>query len=128
MYPPHRPFFRSSEKAEKLRQLGGHSRVSTLDNTKLIEDGTSASDVVISAANVGHLNFAEALLRGLKRRLEVSRHRSIYINTSGTTMLTSDARGSRTTYDHATPARIKTSSATSLLTSLHTAGYAYSYS
>ncbi|RXW21741.1 hypothetical protein EST38_g4132 [Candolleomyces aberdarensis] len=93
---------RSEEKAEKLRSLNVNAVVGSLSDQAFLERLASESDIVISTADADNFDAAVATLRGLKKRYEVTSVPPIFIHTSGTGVLSDDARGmypTETIYD-----------------------------
>jgi nucleoside-diphosphate-sugar epimerase len=104
---------RSSEKGEKIKALyknvtpivGSHSDI------PLMTKATSEVDVVIAMADCDDLDAAEGTLQGLKKRFEETGKQPIFINTSGTGVLSDNAAGmypTETIYDDANPDQIET--------------------
>ncbi|RDB19487.1 Uncharacterized protein C2A9.02 [Hypsizygus marmoreus] len=87
---------RSPEKAEKLKPLGVNAVLGSHSDLALLEKLASESDVVIAMADADNIDAARAILKGLKKRFEVTGQSPIYIHTSGTGVLADNAAG-----DHA---------------------------
>ncbi|GAW05240.1 NAD(P)-binding protein [Lentinula edodes] len=108
-----RAIVRSSEKAEKLKSLfknvtpilGSHSDI------PLISQAASEVDVVIAMADCDDVDAATGTLQGLRKRFEETGKKSIFINTSGTGVLSDNAAGMYPTdiiWDDANPDQIAT--------------------
>lgn len=100
---------RNGEKAQKLKQLGVNVVVGSHNDPSLVETLAAEADVVITAANVDDLEAAQAILRGLKQRYSQTKIPAIVIHTSGTGVLTDDAKGlhpTDTVYDDADAAQM----------------------
>ncbi|KAI4522720.1 NAD(P)-binding protein [Schizophyllum commune Loenen D] len=132
-----RALVRNKEKAEKLKELGVEPVLGELDDVDIIEKEASEADVVIATADCDHEPSAHAILRGAKKRFEATGKRPVFINTSGTGVLSDNARGLTTTdtiYDDSNVEQM----ASIPLTQIHrpvdvaivdadTAGYVYTY-
>ncbi|KAJ8456487.1 hypothetical protein ONZ45_g18699 [Pleurotus djamor] len=84
---------RSAEKAEKLKTVGINPVIGSLNDTDLIQQWASSSDIVISIADCDHLPSVKAILAGLKERHDTSGKVPILIHTSGTGVLADNAAG-----------------------------------
>lgn len=65
----------------------------SLEEYNKLRDAAADHDVVMSCANADDLAGMKAILEGMKKRKEKSGHRPLLIQTSGTGVLTDDARG-----------------------------------
>ncbi|KAH6887096.1 NAD dependent epimerase/dehydratase family protein [Thelonectria olida] len=65
----------------------------TLDDKDIIERQVAASDIVFHTATADHLPSAEAVLSGIRQRSDNGKH-TIYIHTSGTSLLGDNSAGS----------------------------------
>ncbi|KAA1475304.1 NAD(P)-binding protein [Dentipellis sp. KUC8613] len=90
-------YVRSEEKARKLEAFGAHTAIGTLDELDKLEDLASKADVILNTANSDHFAGNTAILRGLRKRHEKTGEVPILIHTSGTGVLSDDARGDKTT-------------------------------
>jgi len=102
---------RSPEKAEKLKALGIEAVVGSLSDHDVLEKLASASDVVFAMADADDLPAAKAILKGLKSRYEATGKAPILIHTSGTGVLSDNAKGLYhydTIYNDADPDQIET--------------------
>ncbi|KAF9496795.1 NAD(P)-binding protein [Pleurotus eryngii] len=72
---------RSPEKAEKLRLLGITPAIGSLDDSDLLHNLCSESDVVLAMADSDHYSSVKAMLEGQKERFETSGKQGIFINT-----------------------------------------------
>ncbi|KAJ3734206.1 NAD(P)-binding protein [Lentinula guzmanii] len=104
---------RSPEKAEKIKSLfknvapivGSHSDIS------LMTEASSKVDVVIAMADCDDVDAATGTLQGLKKRFEKTGSKPIFINTSGTGVLSDTAAGmyaTDTIWDDANPEQMAT--------------------
>ncbi|KAI0710132.1 NAD-P-binding protein [Earliella scabrosa] len=84
---------RSGEKARRLRAFGLEPVVGSLDDLKTLEEIATKSDVVIQCADADHMRANKAILGGLRKRHEASGTTPILIHTSGTAVLSDNARG-----------------------------------
>ncbi|TFK28556.1 NAD(P)-binding protein [Coprinopsis marcescibilis] len=101
---------RSPERAEKLQKLGVGVVVGSHSDEALVEKLARNSDVVIATANADDFEAVTATLRGLKKRFEETKVAPIFIHTSGTGVLTDDAKGlhpTDTIYDDSNPDQIE---------------------
>ncbi|KAJ6571112.1 hypothetical protein B0H19DRAFT_1255111 [Mycena capillaripes] len=107
---------RDPKKAEKFRDLGIKAVVGSHSDAKLVEKLASEADVVIAMANCDDLGAAKATLEGLRRR-HASGAIPIFINTSGTGVISDDTKGMHsdiTIYDDSDANQIKTIAPTNL--------------
>jgi nucleoside-diphosphate-sugar epimerase len=84
---------RSEEKAAKLRKLGVHALVGAFSDLDRLQTLASEADVVFSIADADNLKAAKAVLAGLKKRHDTQGTVPVLIHTSGTGVLTDDAKG-----------------------------------
>ncbi|KAJ6571114.1 NAD(P)-binding protein [Mycena capillaripes] len=101
---------RDPKKAEKFRDLGVKAVVGSHSDAKLVEKLASEADVVIAMADCDDLGAAKATLEGLRRR-HASGAIPIFINTSGTGVISDDAKGMHsdiTMYDDSDADQIET--------------------
>ncbi|KAF5336566.1 hypothetical protein D9611_006508 [Ephemerocybe angulata] len=84
---------RSPEKAEKLRALQVQVVVGSHSDEPLMEKLASEADIVIATADADNVPAAKATLRGLKKRYAATKVPPTFIHTSGTGVLTDDAKG-----------------------------------
>lgn len=102
---------RSPEKAEKFKTFGVNAVVGSLSDLDLLEKLVSEADLTIAMADCDDLPGAKATLRGLKKRYEATGKHPIFINTSGTGVLSDKAAGLTATdivYDDLNPDQIET--------------------
>ncbi|KAJ7484160.1 hypothetical protein FB451DRAFT_1231665 [Mycena latifolia] len=102
---------RDPRKAESFRGLGFIAIVGSLSDDELLERLASEADVIIATANNDDVRAANATLRGSKKRFKETGIPQTYINTSGTGVLTDDAKGmfaSDVVYDDTNPAQLET--------------------
>ncbi|KAA1475300.1 NAD(P)-binding protein [Dentipellis sp. KUC8613] len=90
-------YLRSAEKAKKLETFGVHTALGSLDDVDKLEDVASKANVILNIADCDHVAGNTAILRGLKKRHEKTGEVPILIHTSGTGVLTDDARGDQAT-------------------------------
>ncbi|TFY71385.1 hypothetical protein EVG20_g1597 [Dentipellis fragilis] len=90
-------FLRSAEKAKKLEMFGVHTALGSLDDVDKLEDLASKANVILNIADCDHFAGNTAILRGLKKRHEKTGEVPILIHTSGTGVLTDDAKGDKVT-------------------------------
>jgi len=86
---------RSEEKAKKLNTLGVKTAVGSLDDLDKLSELASEAEVVIHAAHSDHVPAIKAILDGIKKRHEKTGEVPILIHTSGTGVLSDDAKGDR---------------------------------
>ncbi|KAJ7645086.1 NAD(P)-binding protein [Mycena polygramma] len=127
---------RDPKKAEKLTELGVKAVVGSHADAQLMERLASEADIVIAAADCDDLVAAKATLAGLSRRHALGEV-PIFINTSGTGVISDDARGmhsNATVYDDSDADQIETIVSTQMhrdvdlaITAADTEGYIKSY-
>ncbi|KAJ7020344.1 NAD(P)-binding protein [Mycena alexandri] len=83
---------RDPKKAEKFEDLGVKAVVGSHSDAHLVEKLASEADVVIAAADCDDLGAAKATLAGLRKR-HASGVVPIFINTSGTGVISDQAKG-----------------------------------
>ncbi|KAL1748421.1 hypothetical protein HDZ31DRAFT_79764 [Schizophyllum fasciatum] len=88
-----RALVRNKDKAEQLKKLGIETVIGALDAVDIIEKEASEADITIATADCDHEPSAHAILRGAKKRFDATGKRPIFINTSGTGVLSDNARG-----------------------------------
>jgi len=108
-----RCIIRSSDKADKIQKLFKNitSIVGSHSDIPLISKAASEVDVVIATADCDDLDAVTGTLQGLKQRFEETGKQPIFINTSGTGVLSDDAAGLRATdiiWDDANPDQMET--------------------
>ncbi|KAF8145741.1 hypothetical protein K438DRAFT_1871346 [Mycena galopus ATCC 62051] len=108
---------RSPQKAEKLRSLNVRLNVviGTHNDAKLVERLVADADVVFSLADCDDLQAAESILRGLRKRFQITGVKPVLIHMSGTGYLGDQAKGefsSQTIYNDLDIAQIETLPAT----------------
>ncbi|KAJ6523495.1 hypothetical protein DFH09DRAFT_1096607 [Mycena vulgaris] len=86
---------RNPEKAAKFEEMGVRAVVGSHSDAQLVQKLASEADVVIAAADCDDLGAAKAVLEGLRKR-DASRPLPIYIHTSGTGVISDDAKGMHT--------------------------------
>ncbi|KAF8438923.1 hypothetical protein L210DRAFT_3761142 [Boletus edulis BED1] len=84
---------RNAAKIPLLASTGVKTVFGTLDNVALIERQASESDVVFACADSDHVESCEAILRGLKKRYEVTGTIPVFVHTSGTDILNDNVEG-----------------------------------
>ncbi|KAJ7470202.1 hypothetical protein B0H11DRAFT_2041801 [Mycena galericulata] len=104
---------RSSEKADKLRGLNARLNIisGSHNDAELVEKIASDADIVFSLADCDDLQAAESILRGLRKRFEITGIKPILIHMSGTGCLGDLANGefsSQTIYNDLDVAQIET--------------------
>lgn len=67
--------------------------IGSLSDHEKIAKAASEADIVLSTADADDLPAVQAMLQGMKQRKAQTGHRSLFIHTSGTGVLTDDARG-----------------------------------
>lgn len=86
-------FVRRQEHGEKIKASGAKSFVlGDLNDRQKIADQASEHDITIHAATADHLPSAAAVLEGVSRRAQKGL-KTIYIHTSGTSVLDDGAKG-----------------------------------
>ncbi|KAF7316470.1 hypothetical protein MIND_00166100 [Mycena indigotica] len=128
---------RDAKKAETLRSFGVKTVIGSHSDASLMEDLASKTDMVIATADCDDLVAAKATLAGLKKKFQSSGVPPVYINTSGTGVLTEDSKGlvlSDTIYDDTNPAQIASLADTQMhrnvdlaVTNADTEGYVKSF-
>ncbi|KAF2815516.1 NAD(P)-binding protein [Mytilinidion resinicola] len=83
---------RKAEQAAAFEKAGIKTVLGTLDDTELITEQAAQHDVAINTASCDHLPSVKAVLAGIRQRV-LARQPSIYIHTSGTLLLTDEAKG-----------------------------------
>ncbi|ETW83553.1 hypothetical protein HETIRDRAFT_380746 [Heterobasidion irregulare TC 32-1] len=86
-------FLRSEDKASKLTAFGVKTIIGSLDDFNKLAQLSADADVVIHTASADHLEYAKAILRGIKERFVKTGVAPILIHTSGTGVFMDDARG-----------------------------------
>lgn len=127
---------RDPKKAAKLEELGVRAVVGSHSDPALVEKLASEADVVIAAADVDDLGAAKATLAGLRKRHALGVV-PIFINTSGTGVISDDAKGMHsdvTIYDDSDADQIETIAPTQMhrdvdlaITAADAEGYIKSY-
>ncbi|THU82952.1 NAD-binding protein, partial [Dendrothele bispora CBS 962.96] len=106
-----RAIVRSAEKGEKLKAFGVTPIIGSHSDIPLMSKAVSEVDMVIATADCDDLQAAEGTLQGLKKRFQDTGKKPIFINTSGTGVLTDNAAGmypGEVIYDDANPDQIET--------------------
>ncbi|KAJ7476364.1 hypothetical protein B0H11DRAFT_2032071 [Mycena galericulata] len=108
---------RSPEKADKLRGLNARLNIisGSHNDAELVEKIASDADIVFSLADCDDLQAAESILRGIRKRFEITGIKPILIHMSGTGCLGDRAKGefsSQTIYNDLDIAQIETLPAT----------------
>lgn len=83
---------RREEHAAGIKKSGAQAIMGDLNDKDLITEQTIQHDIVFHTATADHLPSAEAILAGIKQRAQNGQH-TIYIHTSGTSVLDDNARG-----------------------------------
>ncbi|OJD34124.1 nad dependent epimerase dehydratase family protein [Diplodia corticola] len=99
---------RREQHAAGIKKSGAEAVFGDLDDKPLITQHTAESDIVIHTATADHLASVEAILDGIRQRAATNNH-TIYIHTSGTSLLDDNALGafkSPTIYTDASPSTI----------------------
>lgn len=65
----------------------------SLEEHDKLAQAASEHDIVVNAAGADDLEGVKALMKGMKQRKERTGHRSLFIQVSGTGVLTDDAKG-----------------------------------
>jgi len=85
-------FVRRKEHAENIQASGASAVIGDLDDKELITSQTIEHDIIFHIATADHLPSAQAIIDGVARRARDG-HSTIYIHTSGTSVLDDDSRG-----------------------------------
>ncbi|CAF3953243.1 unnamed protein product [Rotaria sp. Silwood1] len=86
----------SDERIKKLASLNVTPLVGSIDSFEIIEKVASESDVVIhNAESAWHLPSAQAIVSGLNKRTKSVERPTIYIHTSGASLIAEDVRGEK---------------------------------
>ncbi|KAJ7136659.1 NAD-binding protein [Mycena epipterygia] len=127
---------RDAKKAEKFNELGIKAVVGSHSDAHLVEKLASEADVVIATADCDDLGAAKATLEGLRKRHALGAL-SIFINTSGTGVISDKAAGmyaDTTVYDDSDADQIETIAPTQMhrdvdleIVKADTEGYLKSY-
>jgi len=79
---------RDQKKADELKKsLGVSTVVASLEDSAILEEASSKSDVVLHFAHADHLGGAKAIIAGLKKRGARNGRKPLLIHTSGTGVL-----------------------------------------
>ncbi|KIW24957.1 uncharacterized protein PV07_10633 [Cladophialophora immunda] len=78
--------------ATELQQSGAKTVLGSLDDRDTIVKQTLTSDIVIHTATADHLPSVEAVIAGIEQRASQGKQ-TIFIHTSGTSLLSDDAKG-----------------------------------
>lgn len=84
---------RDKSKAAKFEQLGLHVVIGSFSDLDVLKGQSALADIVIHTADADGLDAAKAIHAGQASRLEKNLPKGIYIHTSGTGVLSDDARG-----------------------------------
>ncbi|KAF9808719.1 hypothetical protein IEO21_07761 [Rhodonia placenta] len=84
---------RSPEKAEKLEKLDITPVLGSLQDTGRLEDLASKADIVVACADADDLPAAQAILRGMARRRELTRDTPVLIHTIPVGVFSDNAAG-----------------------------------
>ncbi|QIW98033.1 hypothetical protein AMS68_003551 [Peltaster fructicola] len=87
-----RALVRRQEAGKDIKAWGAEPVIGELDDTKLISEEASQSDIVIHAATADHLPSAQGVLDGVKTRASKGLS-TIYIHTSGASVFDDGAEG-----------------------------------
>lgn len=85
-------YVRRKAHAQAIEASGASSILGDLDDTSLITSQTLLHDIIIHTATADHLPSVEAVLEGITQRATAGKY-SIFIHTSGTSVLNDDAHG-----------------------------------
>lgn len=77
---------------KELQQSGAKAVIGSIDDKATIIQHASASDIVIHTASANHMSSVEAVIEGVERRTKDNK-KTIYLHTSGTSLLSDDAKG-----------------------------------
>lgn len=94
--------------AADLRHLGANVAIGSLDDAAIIEEQVAQADIVLHTASADHLPSAQAILAGIEKRAGAGKQ-TIYIHTSGASLLADDSAGNRVNdfvFDDADPSGI----------------------
>lgn len=94
--------------ASELKERGVWPVLGSLEDAVTIEQQVEAHDIVFHTATADDLQSVESIIRGIDRRASQNKH-TIYIHTSGTSLLNDDSAGkykSETIYSDKTPDQI----------------------
>ncbi|EMC94250.1 hypothetical protein BAUCODRAFT_75287 [Baudoinia panamericana UAMH 10762] len=83
---------RRREHAEGIKASGATPVMGDLNNRDLIVEQSAQHDIVIHTATADHLPSVQAVLNGVKKRIEQGKP-TIFIHTSGTSVLDDGAKG-----------------------------------
>jgi len=83
---------RRNEHAHAIEQSGAVPVLGSLDDSALIKECTLDHDIVFHTATADHLPSAQAVCEAISQRAKAGKH-TIYIHTSGTSLLNDDANG-----------------------------------
>ncbi|KEF57254.1 uncharacterized protein A1O9_05171 [Exophiala aquamarina CBS 119918] len=83
---------RRESSAKELEQDGAKTVLGGLDDSEIITKHTIASDIVIHTATADHLPSVQAVIQGVEDRAKDNK-KTIFIHTSGTSLLSDDAKG-----------------------------------
>ena len=78
--------------AKELEQSGAKTVLGSLEDSETIIKHTIASDIVIHTATADHLPSVQAVIDGVERRTKDNK-KTIFIHTSGTSLVSDDAKG-----------------------------------
>jgi hypothetical protein len=89
---------RDEKKAQAIAQLKTNGTtlkpiIGSLQDLETLTKAAAEADIVINTADADDLPAAKALIEGMKQRKEKTKHRSLFIHTSGTGVLTDNAKG-----------------------------------
>lgn len=99
---------RRQSAAADLEKLGVQTVIGTLDDAKIIAKQAAASEIVFHTATADHLPSVQAVIDGIRQR-EKQGLQTIYIHTSGASLLADNAAGnykSDVIFDDENPAQI----------------------
>lgn len=85
---------RRKEHADGIKASGATAVMGDIGDKGLITEQTLEHDIVLHTATADHLPSAEAILEGIRQRAEKGQM-TIYIHTSGTSVLDDGAKGQR---------------------------------
>lgn len=94
--------------AKELESRGAKTAMGQLDDSETITKHTEANDIIFHTATADHLPSVEAVIRGIERRAAADKE-TIYIHTSGTSLLSDHVRGahkSETIFSDSKPEQI----------------------